>query len=228
MPRLKWTEKDNDFLKSYYPTKTAIWCADHLNRSKNAIHLHAKSLGLNAIGRSGCRKTRKILQRLSEGFVTCFCPRHSMTKHRVYANGDVKCMICTKIYENKRKGNRVWTDHTRHLSKMSQRKRRSTLLGKYTNRIRACLYQCSVGRISFSKHLPYDTKELCEHLEKIRNTQNNECPMCRRSYGKVQDSIDHIVPIATAKTIEELLGLFSLSNLSLLCLSCNSTKGAKI
>lgn len=153
-----WTKKDNDFLRINYPTKTAGWCADHLKKSKVAIHLHVRVLGLSAVGRKGCRKTREILRKISEDFVICFCPKHDETEHKRSANGCVRCVLCGTENNAKRKGNRISTDHTRNLAKLLQRKRRSTQIAKYVDRLRSCLYQCGVGRISFSKHFPYGAK----------------------------------------------------------------------
>lgn len=185
-------------------------------------------LDIKAIGRRGCRGTRKILQTLNSDLVICFCPKHGEIEHRLYNNGRTSCKACLRIFDNKRRGKRVWTDHSRNLAKLARRRYRATSLGKYVNRMRSVLHQCSVGRISFSRDLPYDAKQLCEHLESIRYKQNNKCPICQQSYGKVKDSIDHIVPIRTATTKDELIILFALSNLSLLCLGCNSAKGARI
>jgi len=77
------------------------------------------------------------------------------------------------------------------------------------------------NKIGFSKYLPYNSKQLQDHLESIRISQNNCCPMCNKSYNKIKYDVDHIIPTSTAKTKEELLKLFNLDNLSLLCYRCN-------
>lgn len=224
----RWTEKEDNFLKCHYPCKTAEWCANQIQRSKSAIQIRAKNLGIQAIGRRGCRQIREILQVLSDNCVVCRCPKHGKVVHKLYANDIVRCKDCLQEYNKRRRGNRVWTDHTRYLAKLNMRKQRATPIGKYTNRIRSVLHQCSVGRISFSKDLPYTAIQLCDHLESIRQKQRNLCPVCERSYSEVKDSIDHITPISTATSKEEMLSLFALSNLSLLCIHCNSAKGAKL
>jgi len=77
------------------------------------------------------------------------------------------------------------------------------------------------NQISFSKHLPYNSKQLHTHLENIRLNQNNSCPMCHTSYDINKFDIDHIIPTSIAKTRKELLKLFLLENLSPLCYRCN-------
>lgn len=92
---------------------------------------------------------------------------------------------------------------------------------KYNNRLSSSLNKLKLNKINFSKNLPYDSKQLCDHLETIRKTQNNSCPMCYVSYDIKPFDIDHIIPTSSAKTIEELLKLFDLKNLSPLCYKCN-------
>lgn len=77
------------------------------------------------------------------------------------------------------------------------------------------------NKIGFSKYLPYNSKQLCDHLENIIKSQNNYCPMCKKSYNEIKHDVDHIIPTSMAKTKEELLKLFDLNNLSLLCFCCN-------
>jgi len=76
-------------------------------------------------------------------------------------------------------------------------------------------------RIIFSKYLPYNSKQLQDHLNNIAKNQNNSCPMCNKSYDETRYDIDHIIPTSLAKTREELLKFFYLENLSLLCWRCN-------
>ncbi len=228
MPRLRWTSKDDQFMLDNYPTNTADWCANHLGRSKNSVHLRARSLGIKAVGRRGCRTIRKVLQRLNSNSVVCLCPKHGKTRHDIRKDGGIICNDCTAMHNKNRRGTRIWTDHTRELSRLSSKRQRSTELGRYANRVRVALRQSCSGRISFSKHLPYNAKQLCDHLEDIRHKQNNKCPVCLESYEDVQDSIDHIIPMSIAVNRDELLLLFALENLSLLCFRCNSAKGARV
>lgn len=77
------------------------------------------------------------------------------------------------------------------------------------------------NKIGFSKYFPYNSKQLCDHLESIRKAQNNCCSMCNISYDINPFDVDHILPVSSAKTTNELFQLFLLDNLSLLCFKCN-------
>jgi len=106
----------------------------------------------------------------------------------------------------------------------NRRNTRNLILYNYEKKLRSLLKGLITrgkNKISFSKNLPYNSKQLCEHLEKIRESQNNSCPMCHKSYNEIKYDIDHVVPTSIAKTKEELLKLFGLNNLSLLCWNCN-------
>jgi len=104
------------------------------------------------------------------------------------------------------------------------KKRRSLFIRSYEQKLSRALRALRLtnnNKISFSKCLPYNSKQLYDHLENIRNFQSNSCPMCHISYDINPFDIDHIVPTFTAKTREELLKLFNLENLSPLCYKCN-------
>lgn len=101
------------------------------------------------------------------------------------------------------------------------KKRRLLLVRNYEIQLRSALKSLKSKRINFSKYLPYNNKQLHDHLENIIKSQNNSCPMCHKSYNEIKYDIDHIIPTSSAKTKEELLKLFDLENLSLLCFSCN-------
>lgn len=98
------------------------------------------------------------------------------------------------------------------------------MVRNYENQLRKALSGLKLlekNKIGFSKYLPYNSKQLYEHLEKIIKDQDNCCPMCHANYGISPFDIDHIIPVSTAKTKDELLKLFFLDNLYLLCFSCN-------
>lgn len=102
--------------------------------------------------------------------------------------------------------------------------KRSLLIRKYERKLRNAVWRLRLKNkniISFSKYLPYNSKQLNEHLENIRKDQDNCCPMCHVSYKINSFDVDHIIPTSTVKTKEELLKLFDLDNLSLLCFKCN-------
>jgi len=101
---------------------------------------------------------------------------------------------------------------------------RSLLIRKYERKLRNAVWRLRLKNkniIVFSKYLPYNSKQLYDHLENIRSFQNNCCPMCNKSYDEIKYDLDHTIPTSSAETKEELLKLFNLNNLSLLCYKCN-------
>lgn len=104
------------------------------------------------------------------------------------------------------------------------RRKRPLELHSYELQLRSALKNLKLtnkNRTGFSKHLPYNSQQLCGHIENVLKIQNNCCPMCDKSYNEIQFDIDHIIPTSTAKTRKELLKLFNLENLSILCGHCN-------
>ena len=107
----------------------------------------------------------------------------------------------------------------------SLRKRRRSLLGKLANRLRVSLRRRLRG-IGLSD-LPYTAEELQAHIRARLHARHFRCPMCGASLESGFD-IDHIVPLSSAQTADELLELFALANLDVLCPSCNQhRKGSK-
>jgi len=111
------------------------------------------------------------------------------------------------------------------LSRPIELRRKKTLtIYNYELQLRRALTNLKLknnNKIGFSKYLPYNSKQLHDHLETIKKSQNNCCPMCHKSYDNIKYDIDHIIPVSTAQTKEELLKLFNLENLSSLCYICN-------
>jgi len=70
----------------------------------------------------------------------------------------------------------------------------------------------------------YTPLDLFNHVENIKKLQNNKCPRCKISYNKRKISIDHIVPLVTAKNKQDVINLFDLKNLNLMCVNCNASK----
>jgi len=119
-------------------------------------------------------------------------------------------------------GNCKWsTKKEQANNRRSNLDKKSLLIRKYKCILMSVLNNLKSKRINFSKHLPYGSRELCEHLNNILKVQNNCCPMCNKSYNDIKFDIDHIIPTSSAKTKEDLLKLFDLNNLSLLCFYCN-------
>jgi len=102
--------------------------------------------------------------------------------------------------------------------------KKSLTIRKYNRKLMGALNSLRLkdkNKTGFSKSLPYNNKQLDDHLENIRSFQNNCCPMCHISYEINSFDVDHIIPTSSTKTKEELLKLFDLENLSLLCFKCN-------
>ena len=90
----------------------------------------------------------------------------------------------------------------------SQRRLRQSLLGKVTNRLRVALRSRLHG-VGLSG-LPYTADELQAHISARLHARRFLCPMCGASLEGGFD-IDHIVPLSSARTVDELLELFALS-----------------
>ena len=120
---------------------------------------------------------------------------------------------------------RAHKEDFRRYYRESQRRLRQGLIGKLTNRLRVSLRRRLRG-VGFSG-LPYTAEELQAHICARLEERRFRCPMCGASLESRFD-IDHIVPLSSAQTADELLGLFELSNLDVLCPSCNQhRKGSK-
>lgn len=215
-----WNQEKDNILISYYVKNGAKYCSYLLNKLPRTISARANKLGLlSNITNSGFIK-KQIIKKLTDNKVVALCQQHGETAH-YFRNGKIQhCIKCASIKD---------VDY--------KKKERQTLLGLYKSRLRNSLnyaFRCLLQINNIEKyrgcfrHLSYSPRQLCNHLEAIRERQNNKCPVCKQSYNCVKSSIDHIIPLKTAKTKKEILELFNLNNLSLLCLSCNSRKGVKI
>lgn len=98
------------------------------------------------------------------------------------------------------------------------RRYRRTPLGNIRHRLRAALRRALSGiRVA---DLPYTPEELLDHIRHRLEARDYRCPMCDDSLKKCYD-VDHVIPLAQAKTFEEILALFALENLDVLCPPCN-------
>jgi len=224
LKKKRWTIEEANYLGEHYPVIGVFGCSIHLGRSDDAVFNKASRLGLKCPTRYRMGKPRRKIIMNGEKFVIATCPCHGDVKHRKYMTRLV-CLVCEKEWSRRRKPQGSRTEYMREY----MRKRRSTMIGKITNRLRVSLSRYVKGKASFLRDLPYTAKELKEHLEEIRKQQNNRCPLCGGNYDKVGFNIDHRVPLSLAKSEEELLNLFSLENLTLLCPYCNQVKkGARL
>lgn len=71
------------------------------------------------------------------------------------------------------------------------------------------------------RHMDFTPSELLAHLNQRLDTCNYVCPMCQVSDLHKGFDIDHIIPLSTAKTKDEVIRLSSLNNLDVLCPDCN-------
>ncbi len=216
--RKHWNKKEENILIKYYPDKGAIGCVQLLARTQIAIRSKARKLGLSTKTTLGGTQSKKyIIYQFSASRGLVVCARHGCTTHLLSSYRSPVCLMCRKKWSKK---------HSRKLSSKLrnnklQRERYKKPIHNYANRLRRTLRFYSHGSISFSKHLPYSAKQLCDHLENIKKQQNNKCPMCSVSYDVTGYDIDHVLPVFVATSREAILQLFALDNLSLLCPSCN-------
>ena len=113
-------------------------------------------------------------------------------------------------------------ERTKQQNRDAQQKRRQTLIGKVSNRLRVALRKYLQGKGGFSQ-LPYTPAELQAHIQAKLDERQYLCPMCGVSLEEKFD-IDHRIPLSSAKTVDEVVALFALSNLDVLCPPCNQHK----
>ncbi|KKN98914.1 hypothetical protein LCGC14_0141590 [marine sediment metagenome] len=202
-------------LKIHYPNGGIKDCTERLSRTANAIKIKAMQLGVSTYGIQGCKK-RLVIEELDNNKVIATCPTHGDVYH-YSKNQRFRCIKCEADNFSK------WSKKSSSKTKMraSRRIRMRKPIKMYENRLRSSLHHCFVGHVSFTKHLPYSSQELHNHLESIKLKQNNKCPMCSDDYNNTGFDIDHIIPTSSATNDWDMLELFSLKNLSLLCPRCN-------
>jgi len=210
------SDDDIRFLRNHYKTLGPSKCARILNRNKSTIKANAKRCGFSTNVTPG-HPRKVVVQMINDKRAMMFCKHHGVSEFYIKPCGKPECLACIRQQQR--------TNHStaEYRTKKNRwvRKRRSTKLGNYEHRLRTSLRLASLGKLSYSKNLPYTSEELCSHLENIRRNQNNRCPMCGADYDIVGYDIDHVVPISSALSEEQLLRLFDLNNLSILCPTCN-------
>jgi hypothetical protein len=210
------SDEDVLFLINNYKTFGPTKCAEILGKNKSTIKATAKRYNLITDIIPG-RPRKMIIYKISNNRTVMLCRHHGLTEFYVKPSGRMECLLCRR---KQQKINHS-TDSYRTKRNKWVRKRRSTKLGNYEHRLRTSLRLASNGQLSYTKNLPYTSRELCDHLEKTRKQQENICPMCNNSYDIVGYDIDHIIPISSASSSKQLLSFFNLKNLSLLCPTCN-------
>ncbi len=209
----QWTDKEIDILEKFYGQHGAKYCSTLLGRTQQRVRYKANELGV-------VFQHKKIIKRVSNTVVISICVKHGEVPHSYYEKKIMGCKYCKREYK------RVWR----------KQKRKNDPIFRYKENLR-CQMSFAFKRISelgqkrsygCFRYLDYTPHRLFYHLDKIKMTQNNKCPMCDSSYNDVILSIDHIIPLSTAKTKSEIITLFTLSNLSLLCKRCNSKKSNRL
>lgn len=212
-----WSKEEIDYLRQYYPQSGSIGCSNFIDRPISAIKDKASCLGVNTKCRNG-RVGKQSIFTIVNNLVTADCQKHGLSKHRSRPGRSPRCCVCRSEY--------VRTTKTRTLNKESEYRMRKDSKRLYSHRLRVQLRQAIRNKkIGCFRFLPYSPKDLRKHLDDIKESQNNCCPSCNILYDISGFHIDHIIPLASAKTDEEILALFKLENLSLLCGPCNCSKG---
>lgn len=224
-----WDQKEDDILRTYYSTHGVKYCVNMLDRSDGAIRNRANLLDLCTNIINGFQQ-RKILEELANNLVLVMCKKHGKTSHRLF-NGKINTCIKCQHERNIKYGK---TDEGLVCLREKSKRYRQTLIGKVRCRLQASLNNALKSKnITKTRRgcfffLPYSPQELVQHLKELCLYQNNQCPICYISYNISSWTIDHIIPIKTAKNIKNVFELFNLDNLSLLCQSCNRNKGSRI
>jgi hypothetical protein len=214
-----WTKEEIEFLIINYPAYGPKYCNNKLDKGYYALCHKAKKFGLKFNP-----KQRKIIKKLDGNKVLCECKKHGIVAHYNRPRQSLSCSLCVS-----EKGK---TEEGRRKSRINSRKRQKNPINRLAHNLRSILYNSFKRKLRNGfrhtrgcfRNLDYTPVELFNYLENIKKLQNNECPSCKTDYNKCIMSIDHIIPLATAQTEQEIINLFDLKNLSLLCRGCNSSK----
>jgi len=223
----RWTKEEDDLLKKFYSNNGSVYISKLIDRTRKSIRHRAIYFKLKSELASFGLPKKLIIKWISENKVLSTCKVHGKAIH-YYKDGQIKqCVKCNQISNAKM----MKTEKAKKYNKEWKEKYRQTPIGQYKSRIRS-LFRSAVKNKDKSesgcfKNLPYTPIQLTNFLENIKKQQNNLCPICKNSYEKVGYNIEHIVPLAKAKTEEEVINLFGLWNLSLMCPNCNFSKGKR-
>ncbi len=225
----RWAKYEVDILSQYYPNYGVVYCSKFIKRNPSSISKKANRMGLFTRITSYGLPQKRVVEQLVDSKVISSCKIHNLTSHYTSCGKISGCVKCMKILNSKK----IRTDSMRKYDREKSKRYSSTPIGRYKGRLRRLLSHCFKNKNVYKskgcfRHLPYSPQQLCDHLENIRVCQNNKCPTCLISYDITGTNIDHIIPLAIAKTNAEILELFDINNLSLLCPKCNREKGAKI
>lgn len=216
----KWSNEEIEFLKINYPVSGLKYCADKINKSRSSITDKAYILKLRPGAGKMIRREKRIIQKLDGNKILCECREHGIVMHRIRKDKAISCSLC----DQERIKNFNKTDRGRELKRIRDRKQYQNPKNRFIKNIRNRLNQCYYGLTVRFIDLNYSGEELRDHLLKIKDQQTNKCPGCQRDYDEIGFTIEHIVPVSSGKSKEEIINLFNLNNLSLMCKNCNSSK----
>jgi len=229
-----WTKEEIEILKLYYETKGSKYCAKILNRPKGSVLGVARKIGLHSDIVIGDRPKKTIIQKISKDRVVSFCYKHGNTVHTYKDKIIISCLLCQNINAKNQRLNNL--DKIRKYNReWRKNKMKNDPIYNLASRLR-CQIRDGIRRHIKNKdtitkgcfsRLSYTPKELYCYITNIKNLQNNCCPTCENNYDKVGFNIEHVTPLATAKTEQEIIDLFCLQNLNVMCGSCNSSKNKK-
>jgi len=218
-----WKKEEDDTLKKFYSNNGSVYISKLLNRTRKSIGNRASYLKLTTKLASFGLPLKTVIEKITENKVLSTCRIHGTAIH-YYGNGKIKqCIKCNQI----KNAMTMKTEKAKRYNKEWKERYRKTPIGQYKSRIRSEFRAATKGKNGCFRHLPYTAQELTSYLENIKLQQNNLCPICKQSYEKLGFNIEHIIPLAKAKTEKEIIDLFALSNLSLMCPNCNFSKGKK-
>jgi hypothetical protein len=202
----RWTKEEINILKQFYPNNGIIYCCNLLNRTKPSVAGKVAKLNLSTTITTFSLPRKNIIKKISNSRVLSLCQIHGETIHYCRKNKIIYCLKC----------------------------HHKNPVANFAYRFRA-LIMGSIKKMSNSNYIPrggfrnmnYTPLQLYNYLMNIKRLQKNKCPHCSISYDKCTMSIDHVIPLKTAKTEQEVIDLFCLQNLNLMCKSCNSSKNDK-
>jgi hypothetical protein len=205
-----WTKEENNILKQCYYDFGLNFCVNKLiKKTRQQIKDRVWRLRLKTKIK-GDNEIKYVVEKISDSNcnVLSICKIHGKTRHHYYNNKVKYCLECRRI-------------------------QRLNPLFSFAHNLRCNIRHCfkkihnkngePIKRRCF-KNLDYTPVELYNYLSNIQKLQNNKCPICKTDYKNCIVSIDHVIPVSRAKTIQQIIDLFDLKNLNLMCKNCNSSK----
>jgi len=215
----RWSNEELEILKKNYPIGGPKLCKKILKRSVGSISKQANELKLfSGVWRIG--KEKRTIKKLDDNKVMAKCKKHGIVVHYDWPRRSLVCSLCSQ----QRARDFDKTERGKELARIRQRQKMKNPKNRFVRNIRNRLNKCYHGLAVHFKDLGYPSEELRNHLNKTKDQQDNKCPGCHRNYDEIGFTIEHIIPLFSGNSKEEIINLFQLSNLSLMCKSCNSSK----